>query len=355
MVPSPFSGTPARAGNAAATTSPIANDLMQSLRAVLLRARAAGAQERLERGEPAQRLQIIVAAGVRRKISVELDGGAEVLDGAAVVAEPGQRTGVVVLRLRQVGSADDQLRQRVRRALHLVLGELHDADRAERQLALLRRELVIRLERGEPVRQGARVRFGSHLEAGHERAEVRFGEARVPLGEGFETVERGGWLASLEESHAGEEIDLALPLRREGQDLEATRARLEDAVAERLALRTRYLEQQAIRTTRVERPAVADWSAGGSTGEEPDGRRRVADRVLAGTIGLRRDVLSAAPRLWIVLVAALAHGLEPIARGIPARRGRRLLRQGEGGDLHLHSGGDPRVAVVGYLPAARTG
>src|SRR3954470_7235498 len=110
MVPSPFSGTPPRAGKAAATTSPSANDLMQSLRAGLLRARAAGAQERLERGEPAQRLQIIVAACVRRKISVELDGGAEMIDGTALVAEPGERAGVVVLRLGEVGSTHDQLR-----------------------------------------------------------------------------------------------------------------------------------------------------------------------------------------------------------------------------------------------------
>ena len=186
---------------------------------------------------------------------------------------------------------------------------------------------------------------------------MRLGESGLAAGERLESIERGGGLAALQKSHSREEIDVALPLGREGKDLEAARARVEDLVGERLALRSGYLKEQAVRSSRVERPAVAHRRAGRSAGEEPEGRRRVADRIVAGTVGLGRNVLCpAAPRrLRIVLVAALAHCLEPFARGIATGCRRRLPRQREGRDLDLHSGGDARVAVVGDLPATRPG
>src|SRR5207248_469246 len=133
----------------------------------------------------------------------------------------------------------------------------------------------------------------------------------------LEPVERGGRLAALEESHSRQQIDLALPLRGEGKDLEAARARLEDLVRERLAQWTGHLQEQAIRSPRKERPAVAHRGRGGSPGEEPDRGRGIADRLVARSVRVGRDVLGrAAWSLGIVLVAALADGGEPFARRI---------------------------------------
>src|SRR3954471_20540997 len=151
---------------------------------------------------------------------------------------------------------------------------------------------------------------------------MRLAEFRLAAGERLESIERGARLAALEKPHPGEQVALALPLGREGEDLQAPGARLEDLVGERLRRRTADLEQEAIGAAGIERPAVAHGGARGSAGEQPDRRRGIADGLVAGPVGLRREVLGGAGgRPGIVLVAALPDRRETLAGRIATRRG----------------------------------
>ena len=174
---------------------------------------------------------------------------------------------------------------------------------------------------------------------------MRLRVVRLAAGERLESLQCGGGVAALEETHPGEQIDVALPLRRERQHLEAARRGVEGLVGERVALGSGHVEDQAVRLAGEERPPVPHRRGRGAAGEAPTHHRRVGGRLLAGSIRARaagvrgRGILSRQARASIF--AALLRR---------ARRG-----QGERAHLRLDARGRSGSALAGHLPRFRCG